>query len=208
MTAFLKAGFVSLRHSLVETYVRTQSCMKMQQNTHGLVQLIRAATPNNPNQTPWPMNKYHNITSCSMCALYLPCTSLYDCCGALNVPFFCHPPYGPWDHVVPHVWSDKSNSATAQHEGEETWMCVPRVVRRGPPSQVPNPCSHSPRTECPVLAHIALGVLLPVVPPNGFALVHLGHRTRPKMHKKCVSFQFAHNFPRQKGKHGRVTVVD
>ena len=30
-----------------------------------------------------------------------------------------HPPYGPWDHVQPHVWTDKSNPATTQDEGED-----------------------------------------------------------------------------------------
>ena len=31
----------------------------------------------------------------------------------------CHPPYGPWDHVPPHVWNDKSNSAATKDEGED-----------------------------------------------------------------------------------------
>ena len=30
-----------------------------------------------------------------------------------------HPPYGPWDHVPPHVWTDKSNSAATEDEGED-----------------------------------------------------------------------------------------
>ena len=37
----------------------------------------------------------------------------------------CHPPYGPWDHVPPHVWTDKSNSTATQDEGEdEADVCV------------------------------------------------------------------------------------
>ena len=36
-----------------------------------------------------------------------------------------HPPYGPWEHVPPHVWTDKSNSATTQDEAEdEADVCV------------------------------------------------------------------------------------
>ena len=31
----------------------------------------------------------------------------------------CHPAYGPWDYVLPHVWTDKSNSAAMQDEGED-----------------------------------------------------------------------------------------
>ena len=30
-----------------------------------------------------------------------------------------YPPYGPWDHFPPHVWTDKSNSAGMQDEGED-----------------------------------------------------------------------------------------
>jgi hypothetical protein len=29
------------------------------------------------------------------------------------------PPYGPWDHVPPHVWTDKSNSVATQDEAED-----------------------------------------------------------------------------------------
>ena len=35
------------------------------------------------------------------------------------------PPCGPWEHVPPHVWTDKSKSATTQDEAEdEAEMCV------------------------------------------------------------------------------------
>ena len=35
------------------------------------------------------------------------------------------PPYGPWEHVLPHVWTDQSNSATTQDEAEdEAHVCV------------------------------------------------------------------------------------
>ena len=34
-------------------------------------------------------------------------------------------PHGPWDHVPPHVWIIKSNSATMQDEAEdEAEVCV------------------------------------------------------------------------------------
>ena len=51
--------------------------------------------------------------------------------GLLNCTQFCiqrqvhHPTYGPWDHVPPHVWTDKSNSAATQNEREdEVEVCV------------------------------------------------------------------------------------
>ena len=56
---------------------------EMQQHTHGLVQLIRAATPYVPNQTSMPQ-----LSKWSMRARNQPCTSLYDCCRAVKVPFF------------------------------------------------------------------------------------------------------------------------
>ena len=47
-----------------------------------------------------------------------------------------HPPYGPWEHVPPHVWTNKSNSATTQDEAEdEAKVCVCCVARSAPPSQ-------------------------------------------------------------------------
>ena len=49
----------------------------------------------------------------------------------LHFTHFCirrevrHPPYGPWEHVLPHIWTDQSNSATAQDEAEdEAQVCV------------------------------------------------------------------------------------
>ena len=49
----------------------------------------------------------------------------------LHFTLFCiwrqvhHSPYGPWDHVLPHVWTDKSNSATTQDEVEdEAHVCA------------------------------------------------------------------------------------
>ena len=36
-----------------------------------------------------------------------------------------HSPYGPWVHVLPHVWTGKSNAATIEDEGEdEVEMCA------------------------------------------------------------------------------------
>ena len=43
----------------------------------------------------------------------------------LHFPQFCigrqahHPLYGPWDHVPPHAWKDKSNLAATEDEGED-----------------------------------------------------------------------------------------
>ena len=57
---------------------------EMQQNTHGLVQLIRAATPNDPTKP-----QCHNCPNkCSIRAPNHPCTLLYDCWWAVKVPFF------------------------------------------------------------------------------------------------------------------------
>ena len=42
-----------------------------------------------------------------------------------------HPPYGPWDHVLPHVWTDKCNSAATEDEGEdEVEVCALRCHKR------------------------------------------------------------------------------
>ena len=42
-----------------------------------------------------------------------------------------HPPYGPWEHVLPHVWTDQSNSAATQDEAEnEAKVCVLCCPRR------------------------------------------------------------------------------
>ena len=46
---------------------------EMQQNTHGLVQLIGAATPHVPNQA----QCHTRPNKCSIRVLYNPCTSLY-----------------------------------------------------------------------------------------------------------------------------------
>ena len=42
-----------------------------------------------------------------------------------------HPPYGPWEHVPPHVWTDQRNSAAKQDEAEdEAEVCVLCCQRR------------------------------------------------------------------------------
>ena len=42
-----------------------------------------------------------------------------------------HPPYGPWEHVPPQVWTDQSNSAATQDEAEdEADVCVLCCQRR------------------------------------------------------------------------------
>ena len=46
-------------------------------------------------------------------------------CRNLHPRLVIHPPYGPWDHVPPHVWTDKSNLAATQDEGEdEAHVCA------------------------------------------------------------------------------------
>ena len=62
-------------------------------------------------------------------AALMSCTSrCVFCCISRNFAFggkvHC-PPYGPWDHVPPHVWTDKSNSAATQDEVEdEAGLCA------------------------------------------------------------------------------------
>ena len=50
------------------------------------------------------------------------------CCILRNFAFAGRcvaPPYGPWEHVPPHVWTDKSNLATTQDEAEdEAEVCL------------------------------------------------------------------------------------
>ena len=42
-----------------------------------------------------------------------------------------HPPYGPWKHVPPQVWTDQSNSAATQDKAEdEAEVCVLCCQRR------------------------------------------------------------------------------
>ena len=42
-----------------------------------------------------------------------------------------HPPYGPWEHVRPQVWTEQSNSAATQDEAEdEVEVCVLCCQRR------------------------------------------------------------------------------
>ena len=44
-----------------------------------------------------------------------------------------HPPYGPWEHVPPQIWTDQSNSAATQDEAEdEAEVCVLCCQRRSP----------------------------------------------------------------------------
>ena len=48
------------------------------------------------------------------------------CCILRNFAFACKsvtPPYGPREHVPPHVWTDQSNSAAPQDEAEDE-VCV------------------------------------------------------------------------------------
>ena len=45
------------------------------------------------------------------------------------------PPYGPWEHVPPHVWTDQSNSAATQDEVEDEAEVVCCVAVSAPPSQ-------------------------------------------------------------------------
>ena len=44
-----------------------------------------------------------------------------------------HPPYGPWNHVPPHVWTDEGNLAATEDEGEDEIRSVCCVVTSAPP---------------------------------------------------------------------------
>ena len=55
------------------------------------------------------------------------CQSIFYCilCNFCIRTQVRHPHYGPWEHVPPHVWTDKSNSATTQDKAEdEADVCV------------------------------------------------------------------------------------
>ena len=59
-----------------------------------------------------------------------------------------HPPYGPWEHVPPHVWTDQSNSAATQDEAEdEAEVCVLCCQRRSTVT-VCDECKEHYCTEC------------------------------------------------------------
>ena len=59
-----------------------------------------------------------------------------------------HPHYGPWEHVLPHVWTDQSYSAATQDEAEdEAEVCVCCVVRSAPLA-VWDECKEHYCTEC------------------------------------------------------------
>ena len=57
----------------------------------------------------------HNMRTLSPCVFY--CISFHFAFTGRFVT--------PWDHVLPQVWTDKSNSAATQGEGEdEANVCV------------------------------------------------------------------------------------
>ena len=58
------------------------------------------------------------------------------------------PPYGPWEHVLPHVWIDQSNSAATQDEAEdEAEVCV-FCCRKRSTVTVCDDCKEHYCTEC------------------------------------------------------------
>ena len=58
------------------------------------------------------------------------------------------PPYGPWEHVPPHVWTDQSNSAATQDEAEdEAKVCVLCCQKRSTIA-VCDECKEHYCTEC------------------------------------------------------------
>ena len=58
------------------------------------------------------------------------------------------PPYGPWEHVPPHVWTDQSNSAAMQDEAEdEAELCVLCCQKRSTVA-VCDECKEHYCTEC------------------------------------------------------------
>ena len=59
-----------------------------------------------------------------------------------------HPPYRPWEHVLPHVWTDQSYSAATQDEAEdEAEVCVLCCQRRSTVT-VCDECKEHYCTEC------------------------------------------------------------
>ena len=84
----------------------------------------------------------------------MSCTSLsVFYCIFLNFAFggqVRHPPYGPWNHVLPHVWTDKSNSADTQDEGEDA-------------AEVCSLCCHKHSTITVSVRSIVVNVLTPTL---------------------------------------------
>ena len=69
----------------------------------------------------------------------MSCTSqCVFCCILHNFAFggkSVTPPYGPREHVTPHVWTDQSNSAATQDEIEDEAEVFVLCCRSAPPSQ-------------------------------------------------------------------------
>ena len=79
----------------------------------------------------------------------MSCTSLsVYCCSFLNFAFGRHPPCGPWDHVLPHVWMDKSNSAATEDEGEDEVEVCALCCHKRSTVTVCAECKEHPCFEC------------------------------------------------------------
>ena len=65
-----------------------------------------------------------------------------------------HPPYGAWEHVPPHVWTDQSNSASTQDEEDEAedeaevCVCVVLCCQKPFTVAVCDECKEHYCTEC------------------------------------------------------------
>ena len=82
----------------------------------------------------------------------MSCTSQsVFCCILCNFAFAgksVTPPYGPWEHVPPHVWIDQSNSAATQDEAaDEAEVCV-LCYRKRSTDTVCDGCKEHYCTEC------------------------------------------------------------
>ena len=85
-------------------------------------------------------------------AASLSCTTQSAfCCILRNFAFAgksLTPPYGPREHVPPHVWTDQSNSAATQDEAEdEAEVCVLCFQKRSTVG-VCDECKEQHCTEC------------------------------------------------------------
>ena len=78
----------------------------------------------------------------------MSCTSRSVFCCILHSHASTSPPYGPWEHVPPHVWTDQGNLAAVQDEAEdEAEVCVLCCQKRSTVT-VCDECKEHYCTEC------------------------------------------------------------
>ena len=126
MMVLIKAGFMSLCHSLEERMAltaRQQCCNDVHGWYRARIEQLFARL--------WHWGLVRNIWRGGPNELHQSVRIL------LHFTQFCirrqvrHSPYGPWEHVPPQVWTDQSNSAATQDEVEdEAEVCVLCCQRR------------------------------------------------------------------------------